>query len=81
MLSDQEFLRYNRQIMLPQIGESGQQSLSGAQVLLVGAGGLGSAAALYLAGAGIGNLVIADDDTVDSSNLQRQVVYRDSDQG
>ncbi|MGR5066651.1 HesA/MoeB/ThiF family protein [Photobacterium sp. DNB22_13_2] len=81
MLSDQEFLRYNRQIMLPQIGEAGQQSLANAQVLLVGAGGLGSAAALYLAGAGIGNLVIADDDTVDSSNLQRQVVYRDSDQG
>ncbi|WP_197068567.1 HesA/MoeB/ThiF family protein [Photobacterium gaetbulicola] len=81
MLSDQEFLRYNRQIMLPQIGETGQQLLGNAQVLLVGAGGLGSAAALYLAGAGIGNLVIADDDTVDSSNLQRQVVYRDSDQG
>lgn len=81
MLSDQDFLRYNRQIMLPQIGESGQERLAQSQVLLVGAGGLGSAAALYLAGAGIGQLVIADDDTVESSNLQRQVIYRDSDLG
>ncbi|WP_036820244.1 ThiF family adenylyltransferase, partial [Photobacterium sanctipauli] len=68
MLTDQEFLRYNRQIMLPEVGEQGQEKLANAQVLLVGAGGLGSAAALYLAGAGIGNLVIADDDEVDSSN-------------
>lgn len=81
MLSDQAFIRYNRQIMLPEIGESGQDALSQAQVLLVGAGGLGSAAALYLAGAGIGHLVIADDDQVDSSNLQRQVIYREADQG
>lgn len=81
MLSDQAFLRYNRQIMLPEVGEQGQQSLAQAQVLLVGAGGLGSAAALYLAGAGIGHLMIADDDEVDSSNLQRQVIYRDSHQG
>lgn len=81
MLSDQEFLRYNRQIMLPEIGETGQAKLSQAQILLVGAGGLGSAAALYLAGAGIGHLVIADDDEVESSNLQRQVIYRDSDAG
>ena len=81
MLSDQAFLRYNRQIMLPEIGEQGQQLLAEAQVLLVGAGGLGSAAALYLAGAGVGNIIIADDDEVDSSNLQRQVIYRDSHQG
>ncbi|MCW8331138.1 HesA/MoeB/ThiF family protein [Photobacterium sp. SDRW27] len=81
MLSDQAFMRYNRQIMLPEIGEEGQQQLGQAQVLLVGAGGLGSPAALYLAGAGVGNLIIADDDEVDSSNLQRQVIYRDSHQG
>ncbi|WP_299019852.1 HesA/MoeB/ThiF family protein [uncultured Photobacterium sp.] len=80
MLSDQDFLRYNRQIMLPEIGEQGQLLLGQAQVLLVGAGGLGSAAALYLAGAGVGHLIIADDDEVDSSNLQRQVIYRDSHQ-
>lgn len=81
MLSDQEFLRYNRQVMLPEIGEQGQLKLNQAQVLLVGAGGLGSAAALYLAGAGVGNIVIADDDQVDSSNLQRQIIYRDEHQG
>ena len=81
MLSDQAFLRYNRQIMLPEIGEQGQCLMGQAQVLLIGAGGLGSAAALYLAGAGVGNLIIADDDEVDSSNLQRQVIYRDSHQG
>ncbi|PSW03452.1 HesA/MoeB/ThiF family protein [Photobacterium lipolyticum] len=81
MLGDQEFLRYNRQVMLPEIGEQGQQLLARSQVLLVGAGGLGSAAALYLAGAGVGNIVIADDDEVESSNLQRQVIYRDAHQG
>ncbi|MGR5129597.1 HesA/MoeB/ThiF family protein [Photobacterium swingsii] len=81
MLSDQKFLRYNRQIMLPEIGEHGQARLANAHVLMVGAGGLGSSAALYLAGAGIGTLVIADDDEVDSSNLQRQIIYRDQHQG
>ncbi|OZS45471.1 HesA/MoeB/ThiF family protein [Photobacterium sanguinicancri] len=81
MLSDQEFLRYNRQIMLPEIGEHGQARLVNAHVLMIGAGGLGSSAALYLAGAGIGTLVIADDDEVDSSNLQRQIIYRDQHQG
>lgn len=81
MLTDQEFLRYSRQIMLADIAELGQQKLIQAQILLVGAGGLGSAAALYLAGAGVGNMVIADDDVVESSNLQRQVIYRDADQG
>ncbi|MGF1680816.1 HesA/MoeB/ThiF family protein [Photobacterium minamisatsumaniensis] len=81
MLTDQEFLRYNRQIMLPEVGVQGQEQLTKAHVLLVGAGGLGSAAVLYLAGAGVGNLVIADDDEVDSSNLQRQVIYRDEHQG
>ncbi len=78
-LTDAEFLRYSRQIMLPEVGETGQQALASASVLLVGAGGLGSAASLYLAAAGVGNLVIADDDRVDTTNLQRQVVYRDGD--
>nr|WP_086938346.1 HesA/MoeB/ThiF family protein [Thaumasiovibrio occultus] len=80
MLNDQAFVRYNRQIRLPEIGETGQAALLNARVLLVGAGGLGSPAALYLAAAGVGNLVIADGDAVDSSNLQRQIIYRDVDQ-
>ncbi|MCG7496700.1 HesA/MoeB/ThiF family protein [Vibrio sp. Of7-15] len=79
-LTDKEFVRYSRQIMLPQVSEPGQHQLKKASVLIVGAGGLGSAAGLYLAGAGVGTLVIADDDVVDSSNLQRQVVYRQSDE-
>ncbi|MGF1753079.1 ThiF family adenylyltransferase [Vibrio makurazakiensis] len=79
MLDDKSFLRYQRQIGLPEVGEKGQQALLNAHVLMIGCGGLGSAAALYLASAGIGRLVVVDDDTVDSSNLQRQVVYRESD--
>ncbi|WP_318504578.1 HesA/MoeB/ThiF family protein [Photobacterium leiognathi] len=78
-LSDTAFIRYNRQIMLEEMGEQGQLALNNAKVLIVGAGGLGSAAAMYLAAAGVGLLVIADDDEVDSSNLQRQVIYRETD--
>ncbi|GHA43129.1 ThiF family adenylyltransferase [Photobacterium aphoticum] len=81
MISDQAFLRYSRQIMLPEIGEQGQTDLANAQVLIVGAGGLGSAAALYLAGAGVGQVVIADDDRLEVSNLPRQVLYREADIG
>ncbi len=81
MLSDDEFLRYNRQIRLPEVGDEGQLALRDSRVLIVGAGGLGSPAALYLAGAGVGSIVIADGDTVDSSNLQRQVIYRNEHQG
>ncbi len=80
-LNDKEFMRYHRQISLEDIGEQGQASLKNAHVLMIGCGGLGSAAALYLASAGVGRLVIADGDHVDSSNLQRQVVYREQDQG
>ncbi len=79
MLTDKEFIRYQRQVSLPEIGEKGQIQLSKAHGLIIGCGGLGSAASLYLAAAGIGKLVIVDDDHVDSSNLQRQIVYRESD--
>jgi sulfur-carrier protein adenylyltransferase/sulfurtransferase len=68
--------RYNRQIILPEIGENGQQKLGAAKVLVIGAGGLSSAILPYLAAAGVGKIGIIDDDTVDVSNLQRQVLYK-----
>jgi adenylyltransferase/sulfurtransferase len=80
-MDDNQLLRYSRQILLPRIGTEGQQALLDARVLIVGAGGLGSPAALYLAAAGVGQLVIADDDKVDLSNLQRQILHRHSDIG
>src|SRR5665213_2928251 len=67
--------RYSRHILIPEIGESGQRALLEAKVLLLGAGGLGSPTALYLAAAGVGTLGIVDDDVVDLSNLQRQVIH------
>lgn len=80
-LTDQQFLRYQRQISLPEIQEIGQSKLNKASVLIVGCGGLGSASALYLSASGVGQLVIADGDTVESSNLQRQVIYQENDIG
>lgn len=74
-------LRYSRQIALPQWGEAGQARLAAAQVLLVGLGGLGSPAALYLAAAGVGRIVLNDFDTVDRSNLARQILYVTADDG
>src|ERR1044071_6579712 len=73
--------RYARQITLPEIGEAGQEKLRRASVLLVGAGGLGSPAALYLAAAGVGTLGLVDFDKVDITNLQRQVIHGTKDIG
>jgi sulfur-carrier protein adenylyltransferase/sulfurtransferase len=74
-LSADQRRRYSRHLLIPEVGEAGQQKLLDARVLLVGAGGLGSPAALYLAAAGVGTLGIVDADVVDDSNLQRQVIH------
>ena len=81
MLSDDELLRYSRQILLPEIDLAGQEKLRAASVLIVGAGGLASPAALYLAGAGVQRLLIADGDTLEISNLHRQIGFREADIG
>ncbi len=80
-MNDNQLLRYSRQIMLPQIDIDGQQKLLAANVLIVGAGGLGSPASMYLAAAGVGNITIYDDDVVDLSNLQRQIAHHTPDIG
>lgn len=73
--------RYDRQLILPEIGEEGQRKLSEARVLIVGAGGLGSPVATYLAGAGVGRIGIVDDDLVSITNLQRQILYSEAQEG
>lgn len=80
-MNDQQLLRYSRQIMLPQVDMQGQQKLLDARVLIVGAGGLGSPAAMYLAAAGVGRITVFDDDRVDLTNLQRQIAHTTGDIG
>ena len=80
-MTDQERSRYQRQIILPDFGEEGQQKLLNASVLVVGVGGLGSVAALYLTAAGVGTIGLMDADTVALHNLQRQVLYREDEIG
>ncbi|MFA0473333.1 molybdopterin-synthase adenylyltransferase MoeB [Vibrio sp. 10N.222.51.E8] len=81
ILSDAEMLRYNRQIILKQFDFDGQEALKQSSILVLGAGGLGCASAQYLATAGIGKLTLIDDDVVELSNLQRQVLHTDADIG
>jgi adenylyltransferase/sulfurtransferase len=80
-LSTDESIRYSRHLILPEVGPAGQRRLKAGRVLLVGAGGLGSPAAMYLAAAGVGTLGIVDFDVVDTTNLQRQVIHGTSDVG
>jgi adenylyltransferase/sulfurtransferase len=75
-MNDEQLLRYSRHILLPQIGIEGQQKLLAARALVIGAGGLGSPVALYLASAGVGVITLCDDEDVDLTNLQRQIVHR-----
>jgi molybdopterin/thiamine biosynthesis adenylyltransferase len=79
--TDEEIERYARHLVLREVGGPGQQRLKAARALIVGAGGLGAPASLYLAAAGIGGLVLADPDVVERSNLQRQVIYTEADVG
>jgi len=81
LLTESEFERYSRHLVIPEVGEVGQQKLKSASVLIIGAGGLGSPLSLYLAAAGIGNIGIVDFDTVSLTNLQRQVIYDTADLG
>lgn len=80
-MNDEQLLRYSRQIMLPEIDAAGQLRLAQATVLLIGAGGLGSSCAIYLAAGGVGHIILTDFDHVDLSNLQRQILYETADIG
>ena len=80
-LTNEEIARYSRHLIIPDVGVPGQERLKAAKVLLVGTGGLGSPLALYLAAAGVGTIGLVDDDAVDASNLQRQIIHGTSDVG
>jgi len=80
-MTDEERLRYSRHLIMPEVGLTGQQRLKAARVLCIGAGGLGSPAALYLAAAGVGTIGLVDLDDVDLSNLQRQILHGTKDVG
>ena len=80
-LSDSQLLRYSRHVLLPDVGIDGQRKLLASSVLVVGLGGLGSSATMYLAASGVGRLVVADDDRVELSNLQRQIIHATPDVG
>lgn len=80
-MRDEELLRYSRHILLKEIDLSGQEKLAAASILIIGAGGLGCPAAMYLAASGVGKLLVADDDIVDLSNLQRQIAHGTHDVG
>lgn len=80
-MDDAQLLRYSRQILLPEIDMAGQEQLLGSRVLIIGAGGLGSPVAMYLAGSGVGHLFINDHDTVDISNIHRQFLHDSNDIG
>ena len=80
-LNNSQFMRYSRHLLMDDIAESGQQKLLDAHVLIVGMGGLGCPVSLYLAAAGVGQLSLCDGDTVDRSNLQRQILYTEDDCG
>jgi len=80
-LSSADLSRYSRHLILPEVGIEGQQKLKAARVLCIGAGGLGSPLALYLAAAGVGTLGLVDFDVVDASNLQRQIIHSTNDIG
>ena len=80
-MNDQQLLRYSRHILLPEIDVTGQQKLLDARALVIGAGGLGSPAALFLAASGVGSLTLCDGDTGDLTNLQRQILHRTSSLG
>ena len=81
MLNDADLERYARQVIMPHVGEDGQEKLLGAKVLVVGAGGLGAPVIFYLAAAGIGHITIIDDDMVSRTDLNRQIIYREEDVG
>ncbi|MBV9471112.1 MAG: ThiF family adenylyltransferase, partial [Abitibacteriaceae bacterium] len=81
MMTNEQVMRYGRHLIMPEVGVVGQEKLNAAKILMVGAGGLGSPSALYLAASGIGEMTIIDPDVVDLSNLQRQILHDTSSVG